>query len=322
MSPSISRRRGCVTTAGATSPPSELGRIYADLGWKGDRSELHLVAAAGAIPSRDRADAGATARPRLSRDLHLSQTTGTRWPRRLNGKFAVAPTWTVQRQRLSAPVARRTSTATTRTWSVCSGQRRQSLFKHALPQTMNGFPPPVPARPTPDPGRTTSDSLSAGPGNQCALTPTAGSTHAEQCVHRRRARCRRQQRQAVRPRNHSPRRERRSQRQSISAPPARSPFIYPTCWSRPIRDPGTAHHPYARQYRFTARRARRAQHLLRALHHDTFDVTDGSPLPPVPALNVARSRWRTACTAADLNGNYTFERFNPMAGSPISSCPA
>ena len=308
--------------------PAELARIYADLGWKGDRSEIHLVAAAarnffGVI--------GPTPVQLLERDYRPIYT----WPQTtrnemgllaLNGKFAVAPTWTVQSNLYLRQFRQQHLDGNDANIERCSGNPANPLF-NTLCLEDDGFPPPVPAKanfqilgPNNQP-----ISCPPGPANQCAVTPygtldrtqtnalTVGGSlqatsnaklfeHGNQFTVGLSI-------------------DRSSSEFSANSTLA---FINPDLLVAPnsaIPGNGLLIHTLGNLgYSAVGLDARNTYYGLYAT--DTFDVTERLAATVGARLNIAKIAMAdTAGTAPDLNGNHTFERLNPQAGLAYKLVP-
>jgi iron complex outermembrane receptor protein len=154
--------------------PSELKRLYGDIGWRNDISEIHLVASAA---RNHFGVVGPTPIDLLARDWRSIYT----WPQTtqnqvgllaLNGKFAVSETWSIQSNVYVRKFKQQHVDGNDAELERCSGQAANPLF-NTLCLDDDGFPAPVPAKaqfqilnannqPIPCP---------PGPGNQCNITP-------------------------------------------------------------------------------------------------------------------------------------------------------
>jgi iron complex outermembrane recepter protein len=154
--------------------PSELKRLYGDIGWRNDVSEIHLVTSAA---RNHFGVVGPTPVDLLARDWRSIYT----WPQTtqhqvgliaLNGKFAVSDTWSIQSNVYVRQFRQSHVDGNGANVERCSGNAANPLF-NTLCLENDGFPPPVPAaasfqilgpgnQPIPCP---------PGPGNQCAVTP-------------------------------------------------------------------------------------------------------------------------------------------------------
>jgi iron complex outermembrane receptor protein len=299
--------------------PSRLARFYGDLGWKGDRSEIHLVASAadnffGVI--------GPTPIQSLSQDYRAIYT----WPQTtknqmgllaLNGKFDVSDTWSIQSNVYVRRFRQAHVDGNGADVERCSGDAANPLFNTLCLQD-DGFPAqpkvnfqilgpnnqPVPCAP--------------GPGNQCGLTPYAtadrtwtsalttggslqGSSNSKLFGHDN-------QFVAGGSIDHS--------WINFSAS-SELGFIFPDLFVGPNSAvPGTGQviHTFGNIGFAPVQLA--AQNTYYGLYAtDTFDVTSRLSATLGARLNVAHVEMQDQLgTSPELNGSYTFSRLNPVAG--------
>jgi iron complex outermembrane recepter protein len=308
--------------------PSNVRRIYADLGWKDERSELHLVAAAarnsfGVI--------GPTPVQLLDRDYRAIYT----WPQitnneagllALNGKFAVAPTWTVQSNIYVRGFRQRHIDGNDADVERCSGNAMNPLF-NTLCLDDDGFPPPVPAKanfqilgpnnqPIPCP---------PGPGNQCAVTPygTIDRTNTSattiggslQATSNTKLFDHGNQFTVGTSLDHS--------KIDFSANSTLG-FIYPNLLVAPnpaIPGNGLVIHTLG-DLGYSPVGLDAANTYFGFFATDTFDITERLAATIGARLNVAKILMAdTLGTSPELNGNYTFQRLNPQAGLAYKIIP-
>ncbi len=134
-----------------------------------------------------------------------------------------------------------------------------------------------------------------------------------------------QRRQDVRPRQ--PLHDRRQHRPqpdrlpAATASSATSIRISSSAPTRPITG-NRADHPHRRLYRLCAGQPQRQEHLLRPLRLDTFDITSRLSLTAGGRYNLAQiTTMDDLGTSPDLNGYYTFQRFNPVVGLTYKIAP-
>jgi iron complex outermembrane recepter protein len=308
--------------------PSNLGRVYGDLGWKGDGSEIHLVAAAarnsfGVI--------GPTPVQLLAQDYRaiytFPQTTKNEMGLlALNGKFAVAPTWSVQSNLYVRGFRQKHLDGNDADVERCSGNAANPLFNTLCLQD-DGFPPPVPAKanfqilgpnnqPIPCP---------PGPGNQCAVTPygTLDRTQTEATTIGG----------SLQATSNAKLLDHGNQftvgasiDQSAIDFSANSTlaFIFPNLLVAPNPAiPGNGlviHTPGNLGYSAVGLDARNTYYGLYVT--DTFDLTERLAATAGARLNVAKIAMAdTLGTAPDLNSNATFQRLNPQAGLAYKLLP-
>jgi iron complex outermembrane receptor protein len=121
--------------------PSEIARIYADLGWKGDRTELHVIAAA----ARSKLGViGPTPIELIDRDYRSIFT----WPQTtrnemslfsLNGKHDITDTWSIQGNTYVRLFQQKHVDGNDADVERCSGQAANPLF-NTLCVEDDGFP--------------------------------------------------------------------------------------------------------------------------------------------------------------------------------------
>jgi iron complex outermembrane receptor protein len=308
--------------------PSQLGRVYGDLGWKGERAEIHLVAAAarnsfGVI--------GSTPVQLLDRDYRSIYT----WPQTtlnqmgllaLNGKFAVTDTWTVQSNIYTRQFRQKHVDGNDAELERCSGAVANPLF-NTLCLEDDGFPAPVPAKanfqilgannqPIPCP---------PGPGNQCAVasygtvdrTQTNTSTFGGSLQATSNAKLFDHGNQFTVGMS--------IDRSAIDFGASSTlGFIYPNMFvgtNPAIPGNGLVIHTLGNLgYSPVGLDARNTYYGLYTT--DTFDVTERLAVTVGARLNIAKVAMAdTLGTAPDLNGNYTFQRLNPMAGLTYKLMP-
>lgn len=126
--------------------PSEVARLYGDLGWKGDGSEIHLIASAAA---NFFGVVGPTPVELLARDYRSVYT----WPQTtqnragliaLNGKFDIADSWVLQSNGYVRRFHQHHVDGNAGNFERCSAR---SSFPNALCLQDDGFPRPNPVTP-------------------------------------------------------------------------------------------------------------------------------------------------------------------------------
>jgi iron complex outermembrane recepter protein len=308
--------------------PAELGRVYADLGWKGERAEIHLVAAAarntfGVI--------GPTPVQLLDRDYRSIYT----WPQTtrnemglvaLNGKFAVADTWTVQSNIYTRQFRQKHLDGNDADVERCSGNAANPLF-NTLCLDDDGFPAPVPAKanfqilgpnnqPIPCP---------PGPGNQCALTPYGTLDRTQTNTNTIGGSLQATSNAKVFDHGNQFTVGVSIDRSAIDfGATSTLAFIYPNLLVAPnpaIPGNGLVIHTLGNLgYSSVGLDANNTYYGLYLT--DTFDVTERLAATAGARLNVAKVAMAdTLGTAPDLNGNYTFQRLNPLVGLAYKLVP-
>ncbi len=125
------------------SSPTELGRFYGDVGWRNDRAELHLIAAAA---SSDIGATAATPIQLLNRDWSSIYTTPQTTQNHmamlgLNGKYALTDEWSLQGSAYSRWFRQAHIDGNDGDFERCS---RSSSFPNHLCLEDDDFPRPVP----------------------------------------------------------------------------------------------------------------------------------------------------------------------------------
>ena len=97
--PSISPGRALHDDGWRLKSPTDLARVFGDLGWRDGRSELHLITLAATTRSRNRSrNPHSAARPRYPLRLHDARKAPIIKLRllALNGNSALTSTWSLQ----------------------------------------------------------------------------------------------------------------------------------------------------------------------------------------------------------------------------------
>jgi iron complex outermembrane receptor protein len=152
--------------------PTDLGRFYSDLGWRNDRTEIHLIASTAQTRF---GVAAATPIQLLARAWTSIYTTPQTTKNEmgllaLNGKYALTDTWSVQGNIYVRGFRQRHTDGNDADVEQCSGDPANPLF-NTLCLASGGFP----FQPQENFQILTSGgqpiSCPPGPGDQCALTP-------------------------------------------------------------------------------------------------------------------------------------------------------
>jgi iron complex outermembrane receptor protein len=305
--------------------PSEVARLYGDLGWKGDGAEVHLVASAAA---NFFGVVGPTPVEMLSRDYQSVYT----WPQTtlnraglvaLNGKFDLADSWVLQSNFYIRRFHQQHVDGNAGNFERCSPK---SSFPEALCLESDGFPKPNPitpdfrnqfvilgpdGKPIPFAGynvaygtidRTTTDALTTGASlqatNQASLFGRENYFSTGASVDHSRIGFRASSELA---------------------------FIYPDLFvgsNSDIPGTGTIIHTLGDiGYSPVELKAQNTYYGLYAT--DTLSITPRLAVTLGGRLNLANVITADQLgTSPDLNGNHTFSRINPMAGLTYRLLPA
>jgi iron complex outermembrane receptor protein len=308
--------------------PSELKRFYGDLGWRYDGTEVHLI---GAAARNHFGVVGPTPVDLLARDWKSIYT----WPQTtrnevgliaLNAKFTLTDTWALQSNVYVRKFRQAHVDGNDAELERCSGVAANPLF-NTLCLEDDGFPAPVPAKanfqilgpnnqPIPCP---------PGPGNQCNNKPwgTVDRTFTDATTVGGSLQASNNDKVFGHD-NHLTVGASIDHSQIDFRANSELGYIYPNFFVGPNASiPGTGlliHTGGNIGYSPVDLDAGNTYYGLYAT--DTFDVTDRLSATFGGRFNLARITMSDALgTSPDLNGNHTFQRFNPVAGLTYKIAP-